>query len=139
MRSQFVGQYKDSSLVESDDEGEEHVSSKPSQLWTRLSELTTQKLILGVLVVIIIYPYFTIEDKDLGPLVSLDGLDYYVLNSAEFNENFQRLLVINDNHGYDMEFLGVRADCISPPGNSVAGCSGDHLRLLYIRISKTRS
>jgi hypothetical protein len=128
---QFVGQYKTSSISDSDDEDEEHVSAKPSHLWTRLSELTTQKLILGILVIIILFPYFSVEVKDLGPLVSLDGLDYYVLYTADFNTSLDRVLVINDNHGYDVEYLGVQAQCISPPGTTVAGCVGDYLLFHY--------
>ncbi|KAL2613527.1 hypothetical protein R1flu_025219 [Riccia fluitans] len=120
----FFGLFRDSTLTSPENEEEEKFSSKPSQLWTRLSELTSQKLILGVLITLIATPYFSNSEKDLAPLVSLNTLDDYLIGSDEFNLTVNRLVNTTLKHGYTLEYLGVKKGCRSILEGGYPMCQG---------------
>ncbi|BFI40333.1 protein MpCAPE [Marchantia polymorpha subsp. ruderalis] len=120
----FFGFKRDSTLESPDYEEEEKFLSKPSQLWSRLAELTSQKLILGVLIIMILTPYFNNSEKDLAPLVSLDPLDDYLIGSPNFNLTVERVINMTKRHGYNLLYLGVKASCRSIKEGGYSYCLG---------------
>ncbi|XP_024382804.1 uncharacterized protein [Physcomitrium patens] len=101
-------------VVVDDDEDEYfHVvsSTKPSQVWTELSELTAQKLIIGLLVMMIVSPLFRDNHRDLGPKMSLNTLDEFHGCTAHFNETIDRIQTFNMLHGYNLLYMGINGMC----------------------------
>jgi hypothetical protein len=91
----------------------EHSSVKPSQIWTKLSELTTHKIIIGLLLIIVLTPYTQVANTDLGPVMSLDSLDGYSVCSAQFNVSLSKVLNFNSQHNYNLLYLAVMGGCIN--------------------------
>ncbi|KAH7331499.1 hypothetical protein KP509_20G036800 [Ceratopteris richardii] len=102
---------------------EHHYKGKPSQVWTRLSELTSQKLVLGMLVLVILIPNLRIYANDYGPVSSLSMLDHSPLYSSHFNDSLESLYEFYTNHGYKLLYLGVKDGCFSPPYISCDECT----------------
>ncbi|MCO5566554.1 hypothetical protein L7F22_020231 [Adiantum nelumboides] len=102
---------------------EHHYKGKPSQVWTRLSELTSQKLVLGMLVLVILIPNLRIYVKDSGPFSSLNMLDHSPLYSSHFNETLQSLYDFYQSHGYNLLYLGVKDGCVAPSYVSSDECT----------------
>jgi uncharacterized membrane protein len=91
----------------------EHSSVKPSQIWTKLSELTTHKIIIGLLLIIVLTPYTQVANTDLGPVMSLDSLDGDSVCSAQFNVSLSKVLNFNSQHNYNLLYLAVMGGCIN--------------------------
>jgi hypothetical protein len=111
------------------------VTGKPSQVWTRLSELTTQKLIIGLLVFIVLTPFLHVVTTDLGPMMSLNMLDEAPVCTLQFNVTLGKLLEINTKHNYDLVYLGVKGGCC--PTRTYANdvvCSVNDLKSIYTQI-----
>lgn len=102
---------------------EHHYKGKPSQVWTRLSELTSQKLVLGMLLLVILIPNLRIYVKDFGPASSLNMLDHSPLYSAHFNESLQDLYQFYQSHGYNLLYLGVKDGCLAPSYIAISQCT----------------
>lgn len=111
------------------------VTGKPSQVWTRLSELTTQKLIIGLLVFIVLTPFLHVVPTDLGPMMSLNMLDEAPVCTLQFNVSLGKLLALNARHNYELVYLGVKAGCcpMRNYSNDVV-CSVDNMKSLYTQI-----
>lgn len=86
-------------------------STKPSQVWTELSELTVQKLIIGLLVLIILSPFLRYDTQDLGPVMSLNTLDDFRGCTTQFNASVDKVQSFNMLHGYNLVYLGIKGMC----------------------------
>ncbi len=58
---------------------------RPSAVWERMSALMSRKLIVGLLVVIIVYPFLEVVHSDLSPDLFLHSLESWPYGSIEFN------------------------------------------------------
>nr|BCL77499.1 bifunctional adenylyl cyclase/cAMP phosphodiesterase [Cycas revoluta] len=114
----------------SDDDEEEtvpdpdhHCQGKPSQVWTRLSELTSQKLVIGMLIIVVVVPLVHTDISDVGPVTSLESLDHQPLYSLYFNSSLNKILQFYKLHKYELLYLGVRDGCLPPEYISLEYCS----------------
>lgn len=100
-------------IVDDDEDEYFHVASasKPSQVWTELSELTVQKLIIGLLLLIILSPFLRDETRDLGPVMSLNTLDEFRGCTTQFNASIDKVQGFNMQHGYSLVYLGIKGMC----------------------------
>jgi hypothetical protein len=100
-------------VVDDEEDEDFHVASstKPSQVWTELSELTVQKLIIGLLVMIILNPFLRFDIKDLGPVMSLNTLDDFRGCTSQFNASVDKVQSFNMLHGYNLVYLGIKGMC----------------------------
>ncbi|XP_057871704.2 uncharacterized protein LOC131078078 [Cryptomeria japonica] len=85
---------------------------KPSEIWTRLSELTSEKLAFGMLMIVLMYIRFLPGRHDLGPEASLRILDHQPLHSMLFNISLNHLLKFYKDHNYELLYLGLKNGCL---------------------------
>nr|BAW35593.1 adenylyl cyclase with PDE domain [Chara braunii] len=97
----------------SDDDGDDKDqssvidSSKPSNVWRLLSELQTQKLIFGVLAMMIAVPLLHKDLVNLSPLASLSLLLEFPIFSEEFNSTLKIMILENREQKYDLLYIGI--------------------------------
>nr|BCL77501.1 bifunctional adenylyl cyclase/cAMP phosphodiesterase [Anthoceros agrestis] len=89
----------------------ELIISKPSQVWSTLAELTTQKLITGILVLIVITPLLSKCEKDLAPVMSLNTFEDVELDTQEFESILHYAIKFYNMHNYKILYLGVKPHC----------------------------
>lgn len=115
-------------------EEEELITTKPSQVWNTLSELTTQKLIIGLLVLLVVLSFLTQCEKDLGPVMSLNTFHGLEFNSQQFQANLQNILVFYEIHKYVVLYMGIKSEC---PSNVYKCASSTSNNLTYTQILPT--
>ncbi|EFJ09864.1 hypothetical protein SELMODRAFT_427736 [Selaginella moellendorffii] len=94
-----------------EDSSNQFMSSKPSYLWLRLSDLQSQRLVLGILILAIALPYFYQLPDDLAPTLALAALDSSPLYTLRFNTSLINLNQFNNQHDYAIIYLGCRDGC----------------------------
>lgn len=70
-----------------------------------------QKLIIGLLLLIILSPFLKDETKDLGPVMSLNTLDEFRGCTTQFNASVDKVQSFNMQHGYNLVYLGIKGMC----------------------------
>eukprot|EP01018_Ginkgo_biloba_P017771 Gb_02190 [translate_table: standard] len=108
---------------ETEHENDHHYQGKPSEVWTRLSELTSEKLVIGMLIIMVVVPLLRTSPNDLGPVTSLESLDHQPLYSMYFNVSLTNLLHFYKLHNYKLLYLGVKDGCLYPESILLKNCS----------------
>ena len=74
---------------------------RASAVWERMSSLMSRKLIIGLLAVIVIYPFLEVVRADLAPLLFLHMLERAPFRGADFNATLASFLAFDASIGGD--------------------------------------
>jgi hypothetical protein len=92
---------------------EKHSSIKFNQLWIERSELTTHKINISLLLVIVLTPYTQVANYDSGPIMSLNFLYGDYICFAQFNVSLSKVFNFNIHNNYILFYLDVMGGCIN--------------------------
>eukprot|EP00238_Polyblepharides_amylifera_P007518 CAMPEP_0196591964 /NCGR_PEP_ID=MMETSP1081-20130531/71405_1 /TAXON_ID=36882 /ORGANISM="Pyramimonas amylifera, Strain CCMP720" /LENGTH=1203 /DNA_ID=CAMNT_0041915509 /DNA_START=156 /DNA_END=3767 /DNA_ORIENTATION=- len=83
----------------------------PSNTWLSVSERMMQKLIVGMIVILICVLNLTVYETDRSTLAWLSNFDNTKVYTSSFNQTLVKFHLFNTDYDYDMIHLGMRELC----------------------------